>query len=379
VAVNGEAAVLVQQSSIERAWKASGNDEFWLLVRTKCGSLEEFAAAVFEPNEDAAARGEDGDAYAEAPSTSVHGFVVLLSRASSKGALHRWVTDFANRLQARGLGGKLAAAPEAPWPPWMASTLPPVPTTFIAWSVDIPAMTADSERRAHWHVPPSATDRIAQLADQWARLPGAELVLRQNIHRVAVRLDNASAPLARSVTETGMSGLQFLVDADEYTIHVALAFGGEGVFQLIGGRDTWQQRIARLRDALTALPADMNHGYIRPSVRAPNTSMDIDSAVQLPGIREYHVRYNKHLLDRCVPDAHGVQVLQTAHLERAHDLSAWDVTELGVGRHLVQARDLTPWYAETLPDADVLAQARADFAGALLTLDVIAANPPPWT
>ena len=208
--MNGEAAVLVQQSSIERAWKASGNDEFWLLLRTKFGSLEEFAAAVFEANEDAAARGEDGDAYAEAPSTSVRGFVVLLSRASCKGALHRWVTDFANRLQARGLGGKLAAAPEAPWPPWMASTLPPVPTTFIAWSVDIPAMTADPERRAHWHVPPSATDRIAQLADQWARLPGAELILRQNIHRVAVRLDNASVPLARSVTETGMSsGIRF--------------------------------------------------------------------------------------------------------------------------------------------------------------------------
>ena len=224
----GQAGVQVQPSSIERAWKASGNDEFWILLRTKRGSLDEFAAAVFEANEDAAARGEDGDAYAEAPSTSVHGFVVLLSRASSKGALHRWVTDFANRLQASGLGGKLAAAPEAPWPAWMASTLPPVPTTFIAWSVDITAMTADTERRAHWHVPPPATDRIAQLADRWARLPGAELILRQNIHRIAVRLDNAAAPLARSVAQTGLAGLQFLVEADEYATHVALAFGGEG-------------------------------------------------------------------------------------------------------------------------------------------------------
>ena len=72
-------------------------------------------------------------------------------------------------------------------------------------------------------------------------------------------------------------------------------------------------------------------------------------------------------------------MLRDAHLECAHDLSDWEITDLGSGRHLVQARDLAPWYADTLPaDDEVLAQARADFAGALLTEAVIAANPPPW-
>ena len=104
----------------------------------------------------------------------------------------------------------------------------------------------------------------------------------------------------------------------------------------------------------------------------------VDAVLPLPGIRESGVRYNKHLLDRYVPDAHGVQVLRSAHLERAHDLSGWDITDLGHGRHLVQAHDLAPWYAQTLPDPDVLAHARADFAGAILTQEIIEANRPPW-
>ena len=104
----------------------------------------------------------------------------------------------------------------------------------------------------------------------------------------------------------------------------------------------------------------------------------VDVLLPLPGIKESDVRYNKHLLDRYLPDAHGVQVVRTAHLDRAHDLSGWQITVLGHGRHLVRARDLAPWYADVLPDADTLALARADFAGALLTRQIIADTPSPW-
>ena len=278
-----QAGIQIQLSSIEKGWKASGNDEFWILLRTKRGSLEEFAAAVFEANEDAAARGEDGDAYAEAPSPAPHGFGVLMAQASNRGALQRWVVGFARRLQVRGLSGKLAAAP--PWrPPSWLRTGQREPTAFLAWTVDIPGMSTDADRDAHWHVDWDTTVSIASFADHWARTPGAELVLSQNTHAAPVWLDDTTVPVARSVSRTGMAGLLFLVDADELAMHVSLSFGGGGVFQIIGGRDSWQTRVARLRETLVALPGATNQGFIRPAHRQVLGISAVDVALPLPGI-----------------------------------------------------------------------------------------------
>src|SRR4051794_16674351 len=40
-------------------------------------------------------------------------------------------------------------------------------------------------------------------------------------------------------------------------------------------------------------------------------------------VDEAAVRYNRPLLASMVPDAHGIQMLTTAHLERANNLSDW--------------------------------------------------------
>ena len=87
---------------------------------------------------------------------------------------------------------------------------------------------------------------------------------------------------------------------------------------------------------------------------------------------------NHHLLDRYVPDVHGVQVLTEAHLERANDLQDWRITDLGSGRHLVEAPDLARWYEHLVPEPDTLAKGRQDFGDMILTAETIAENPPPW-
>lgn len=370
----GQAGVQVRMPSIEREWRKLGGDDMWLVLRTKTGSLDDFAAAAADAN----AVAEEG-VWAEAPSHAPQGYAVLLTHCADRDLLHQWITEFAHRLESRGLTGALQSAPQVKHPPYLSSMLPPQPAAYLVYTVDLAAMTADPYRTSHWHVPAAATARITAAADRWARLPGAEMRLRHNIYVVAVDLDDASEPLARSLHATGMAGLDFMDDASQQATHVSFTPGGIALYQdTIDEAGSWQPMIERLRAALTASPADTDQGFIRPTVRY---SIGIDSAndVQpLPHIRDYHMRYNRHLLDRYVADANGVQVLRTAHLERARDLSGWEITDLGAGRHLVQARDLTPWYAQPLPDPDVLARARADFAGALLTEDVIAANPTPW-
>lgn len=202
-------------------------------------------------------------------------------------------------------------------------------------------------------------------------------MLRQATYLAAVDLDDASAALARALSDSGYAGLQFQIEADQHVTHVAFGFGGEASYQVVSNA-SWQHRIATLRDALTALPADTEHGFIRPATRGALGLYNLDNVLPLPGIEEHHVRYNKHLSGRYLPDAHGIQLVRTAHLDNAHDLTAWDITDLGHDRHLVQARDLEPWYAHTQPEPDVLTQARADFAGALLTEQVITDHPTPW-
>lgn len=373
----GGAGIEVQLSSIEQAWKRFGGADMWLQLRTRAGALEDFAAAADELNTEAEARGEES-VWAEAPSSAPGGFAILLTHCADRDMLGQWLAEFAGRLQQRGLSGTLQAPPRLRQPTWMAASNLPTPTAFLAWSVDLEAMAADSHRNSNWHVPAEATGRIAAAADRWARLPGAELRVQYNIYWAAVDLDDSTVPLVRSLLETGMGGLQFLDEAAQQATHVAFDTGGAGLFQIIGGTDDWRAKVTRLRQALTALPADTNVGFVRTTVGVSSSISSIDTTQPLPGIQEYHVRYNKHLLDRYLPDAHGIQVLRTAHLDRAHDLSGWEVTELGNDRFLVQAADLAPWYGQALPEAEVLARARADFAGALLTEEVIAANPPPW-
>lgn len=98
--------------------------------------------------------------------------------------------------------------------------------------------------------------------------------------------------------------------------------------------------------------------------------------------------HNRHLYADYVADAHAIQVLTKAHLDRANDLSAWDIDSLGNDRYLVQARELEPWFDREpteiygvpwpVPDPDVLDRARRDFGAMILTHDVLQADPRAW-
>jgi hypothetical protein len=72
-----------------------------------------------------------------------------------------------------------------------------------------------------------------------------------------------------------------------------------------------------------------------------------------------------------------VQVLGPAHSERVRDLSGWVTTRLDGDRCLVEARDLGAWFDGPTPDPMVLAAARDDFAGIILTAGLMEQLPVP--
>ena len=65
-------------------------------------------------------------------------------------------------------------------------------------------------------------------------------------------------------------------------------------------------------------------------------------------------------------------------MEKAADLSAWQVQKVGADRWLVQARDFQPWWHNwdtegfwEPPRPDVLEQARADFGDMIFDADSV--------
>lgn len=364
--------VEIPQTAVNRIWRQLRQADPWLQLRSRDGDLARFAAAVEQANTLTADRTDGAEVVGAFAAGTGRGFVVQVIRADSQEALRDWAQALATALTVAGFSGKLGPATDAAPPACLGSSLPPVPTGYVSYVLDPTALDDPHRREVGWLVSPAATERIAALLDRWARRPGAELILRQNLYSLAAQLPDAAPQLVKAVTETGRAGLDFVLDRAQAALHTALSYGGDGVFQVIGG--SWQHQVELLTEALVALPADTQQAYLRTSRRNRSSHTQLDAVQPLPGITESDVRYSKELLAEYLPDAHGVQVVRTAHLRNAHDLSGWQVTELGDDRHLVRAADLEPWYAQPLPDAGTLARARADFAGALLTKELVRAN-----
>ncbi|MEP6816581.1 MAG: hypothetical protein ABI873_13625 [Marmoricola sp.] len=181
--------------------------------------------------------------------------------------------------------------------------------------------------------------------------------------------------------------LSFLADpANPSTRARAIYFESFGqVSYLDLDPETDQVQVAEdLVTVLTDLAPMLDSGLVRP--------MEFSSAewgrldIWWP---QYHHLWSSH-----VPDVHAVQLITGAQIERAHDLSWWQVSEVAPDRWLVRAHDLSPWfavpervtwssgsanlrYSPQMPPVDLLTQARQDFGDMLFTDDVIARNPPP--
>jgi hypothetical protein len=133
--------------------------------------------------------------------------------------------------------------------------------------------------------------------------------------------------------------------------------------------------VEHLRAPLLEFADRLDVAFIRTGRYQVTSWIDLAGAVPaLPYVTEAKVRRNRQLWDRYLPDAHGIQVVTAAHLSRLGALPNWQVRALAGSRHLVQARDLEPWFAADQPDPEVVAAARADFAAALLTPEVIKAE-----
>ncbi|MDR6413635.1 hypothetical protein [Pseudarthrobacter sulfonivorans] len=377
-----ESGVEMVWPALLKAWRKAQYEELWLQFRPR-GSKDVFEAveaAVQAANQAVDDAGWD-DVFTGGVSDSDAGPVALMSRAGEEEGVRAWFTAFAQHLQSLGKSGRVTAAPEAFFPEWLSGAveIPRQLTAFVSYQTkDLALLDADEQRRA-WHVPAHLTASIADAGTAWGSFEGADVYLQRNIHRVRTKNPDVGQAVADAAAKFSMAGVTYLRSEPRRKVSMELSTLGRVCYEVMDDTAPWQERLAKVTRAMVAFPGDTDLAFVQYCHVYTISWSDLASVSPvLPHVKEYHVRYNRHLNGQYIPDAHGIQLLTDAHLAHANDLSDWIIEPLGAGKHFVQAKDLEPWYASIDPDADTLAKARADFGGMLLTPEIIADNPPPW-
>ncbi len=260
------------------------------------------------------------------------------------------------------------------------TTPPPVPSNltagrlvaqaFLAFSMSPPPQEGpfnpNGTLKLRWGVDPGLTRRLVEDACEWAAGAG-------RIGRVGPFLPATPESAARAVMRTWYPGnfQHSVLFASDHTGTRARAVA-LGEFGLTSWTDLAPDT-APVDQASALIPLMVKHApsldyaHIGPG----NTTLRVDRDPATQGVW----RGSRELWATHVPAPYSVQLLTSAHLDRVHDLSGWDVRQVAPGRWLVMASDLRPWWnfpeATTVWEAeaairDVAAPAKRAFGDAVL-------------
>jgi hypothetical protein len=132
---------------------------------------------------------------------------------------------------------------------------------------------------------------------------------------------------------------------------------------------SWRGMVEALRTQILTAPRD----HLTLAQISPHGWSTRTAGADQPYIHDHLMMWRlPELYAEWIPDPCGIQILTTAHLAKAHDLSDWTLAELDQDHWLVEARDLAAWYATPIGPFDyhrpaLIDKARADFGDMILT------------
>lgn len=258
----------------------------------------------------------------------------------------------------------LGAARHQLTPQWIQAGFPGNDSVSV-WMVHHPTLPVNG---TPWLVDDVTTRRLATAIAREVELPDAtwaNLSFDFSLNYTGVSIADAAPDLVRTNDLIGFDTGQ----RQPQRVY-ASRFLAPGTISAWFGRpaDGVEEVVQAGRRLLLASPGTAVYGGVlmgRPLFQ-PN---------RLPLVGESDYRLWSQYWDRIVPDAYGIQILGSAHMERLGDLSGWVTTRLDGGRYLVEAGDLGAWFDAPTPDPAVQAAAREDFAGIILTAEFMEQNP----
>jgi hypothetical protein len=230
-----------------------------------------------------------------------------------------------------------------------------------------------------WCVALNVTRRLVEHAGPWVSASGEEGEVFDGSRKIALAPDDVADVISRMARD-------FSSCFDTWFPESMGGDGGRDVSFDYWGQVAYVQAGIQLDNAAVALEMGevlrhhaeyLDVGAVRPGQAGRTRNFGYTESLWLD---------NRHLWATHVQQPNAIQVLTSAHLELAHDLSSWAVEQVAEDRWLVATADLGPWFdhagdddAQNVPP-DVMENAVRDFGDMLLTTEVAAAHSlPPRT
>lgn len=323
--------------------------------------------------------GGDEPPFAEQWIKSARGWSAVLMRAPEFRDGIRWLQLFADHYgddvegtvagQAQLSGGQLGT-----------NNVTRGPVTGVAYTTG-DLRKANNGRNAGWYVHPDLSASLVAAAQDWVVTPGCRRWITRSGGYWGMEMDGLDWQQGWFEAIQSYGNAEVVTRQTRPTRMRQVSFWPHGrvTYGAHDPRLSWAEKLELARRPLTfavehTTVAFVATRYPGDNVWWPSQGTDDDWAY----VHESDVRYNEPLLSSMVPDAHGIQVLTKAHIDRAANLDDWAVTNLGHGRYLVEASDLEAWYSGAAPDRATREKAREDFGHMVITRELIEANFP-WT
>ena len=288
----------------------------------------------------------------------------------SEAEVREWFADFARVLGVGPLDALVAPEVVDARVPnlddWIK--MPPAVTAFFRF-------TAEMDGRLR-RVPERV---ITQTADQlvaWSTLPNATTVIERGLTSFVVNNRAAATEMRRSAALDPQHGVAQILTSQRQARIIRFTTRARASAQVVDPNRTPAETLADLLAPMRILATHLDYGWVRRAMSALPDEQDLAFVLGRPtSVTEEAAMSHPHLLGVYVIDAHVAQVLTSAHLARAGTLDSYVLEEIAQDRFLAVARDPEPWLAERKPEPEVLQRARIEFGAALLTTEVLAANP----
>lgn len=342
------------------SWRTYGSDWNEFCIRT--GSVAPSTAVDLVRE---ALRSLDGAGSAIDHNVATMGVYVtsagpmLVVRAQTRDAMQAYLKVLGAELTEAGIDGDIVRF-VGERPP--VKEVRPVPAITAGLALEkLPEARAAAGTRvgAVWAATAAATAAVLGAGITWCREIVEPTYLMHGYANSRVPPEDAEF-LAGAALERGTPVAITAADATSFR-RIFFDRLGHVLFEVGDVKDR-RAAVDRLEAVVTDVSEYVDYGFIRRSMAPAGAWSDalITTSPEPPRAAGDYYRIIADREDRLVPDAHGVQVLTTHHLENI-DLRAWDVRDVGHGRYLVSARDLSQWFSDDGPSPDALEAARRDF------------------
>jgi hypothetical protein len=333
------------------------------------------------------------------------GPVAVLDECEPVEALRLYLHALAQALADLGIGGRLVPLPMQDLDDWYGNNTYGCLAALLQVRLDVPAVLATWDSWSHqpalrWHVDASTTDDVLGPLLGWVLAGGRQVELWQGMTHLEATAGQVTG-LVRDGLAAGLSVKVMASDGPARMRSMRVGGFGDVLVQDYEPERPREQHLSGLTSLLTELSGTLRGGWVQEADTAVEERRDL--LTRVPPDHPLMERIGNavwrlfHLEPSHLVDAFVAQLVSDAQLARARDLSPgrWDVTALGDGHHLVVARDPRPWFdLDPVPlparpgyddawrrspvhavDATALALARADFGGAIMTLETLDEHP----